>query len=231
MLAALNATLPGNVLGGAANGTTQTAATYFNEVLDTIYKVRYGNEEPNGLIWNAKVARQYAGANDTTGQPLRLPADVEGIPRYVSNQVPSYTQGTMTNRATDLFAGDWTQLLIGQRLGLTIQVLTERYADYGQVGIVAHWRGDVAPAGSSAFSVYRGIQGGSVMKKVEEQRRQLEDAAGLESAEAATTVVPESGRGLTANTARHRFAQDYVHATNPETGMLVVFVPGEALPD
>jgi HK97 family phage major capsid protein len=159
VLATLNAVLPGNVLGGAANGTTQTAATYFNEVLDTIYKVRYGNEEPNALIWNAKVARQYAGANDTTGQPLRLPADVEGIPRYMSNQVPSYTQGTMTNRATDLFVGDFTQLLIGQRLDLSIQVLTERYADYGQIAILAHWRGDVAPARPAAFSVYRGIQG------------------------------------------------------------------------
>lgn len=37
VLAALNAVLPGNVLGAAANGTAQTAATYFGEVLDTIY--------------------------------------------------------------------------------------------------------------------------------------------------------------------------------------------------
>jgi HK97 family phage major capsid protein len=65
----------------------------------------------------------------------------------------------MTGRATDIFAGDWTQLLIGQRLAITIQVLTERYADYGQIGIVAHWRGDVAPARPAAFAVYRAIQG------------------------------------------------------------------------
>ncbi|MEQ4518500.1 phage major capsid protein [Pseudarthrobacter sp. B907] len=159
VLAALNAVLPANVLGAAANGTTQTAATYFGEVLDTIYKVRYGNEEPTGLIWNAKLSRQYAGANDTTGQPLRLPADVEALPRLMSNQVPSYTQGTMTGRATDLFAGDWSQLLIGQRLPITIQVLTEKYADTGQIGIVAHWRGDVQPARPAAFAVYRAIQG------------------------------------------------------------------------
>jgi HK97 family phage major capsid protein len=158
VLAALNAVLPGNVLGAAANGTTQTAATFFNEVLDTIFKVRYGNEEPTGLIWNAKVARLYAGANDTTGQPLRLPADVEALPRYMSNQVPSYTLGTMTT-ASDLFAADWTQLLIGQRLGVTIQVLTERYADTGQIGIVAHWRGDVQPARPAAFAVYRALKG------------------------------------------------------------------------
>lgn len=45
------------------------------------------------------------------------------------------SQGTMANRATDLFVGDFTQLLIGQRLGITIQVLTERYAEYGQMGL------------------------------------------------------------------------------------------------
>lgn len=159
ILAALNANKPANVLGAATNGTTQTAGAYWGEVLDTIYTVRDSNEEPNALIWNTKAGRQYAKATDTTGQPLQLPAEVAAIPRYSSNQVPSYTQGTMTSRATDLFAGDFTQLLIGQRLGVTIQVLTERYAEYGQIGIVAHWRGDVQPARPGAFAVYKAIQG------------------------------------------------------------------------
>ena len=61
--------------------------------------------------------------------------------------------------ATDLFVGDFTQLLIGQRLGLTIQVLTERYAEFGQIGMVAHWRGDIAPARSTAFAVFRALNG------------------------------------------------------------------------
>lgn len=159
VLAALNATLPANVLGAGANGTAQTAASYWSEVLDTIYTVRDRNEEPTGLVWNTKLGRQYAKATDTTGQPLQMPADVADLPRYSSNQIPSYTQGTMTGRATDLFVGDWSQLLIGQRLGITIQVLTERYAEYGQIGIIAHWRGDVQPARPGAFAVYRSIQG------------------------------------------------------------------------
>lgn len=49
--------------------------------------------------------------------------------------------------------------VIGRRLGITIQVLKEEYADTGQIGIVAHWRGDVAPARPAAFAVYRAIQG------------------------------------------------------------------------
>jgi HK97 family phage major capsid protein len=56
---------------------------------------------------------------------------------------------------SDVFVGDWTQLIIGQRLDVTVQTLVERYAELGQVGIVVHWRGDVAPARPRAFAAYR----------------------------------------------------------------------------
>jgi HK97 family phage major capsid protein len=65
----------------------------------------------------------------------------------------------MTSRATDLFVGDWSQLLIGQRLGLEVRMLTERYAENGQVGLLAYWRGDVQVARPKAFAVYRALQG------------------------------------------------------------------------
>lgn len=159
VLGTLNAVAASSVLGGAANGTAQTAASYYNELLDLIFTPRSFNEEPNALIYNSKLGLQYAKAYDTTGQPLAAPADVRDLPRYISNQVPSYTQGTMTNRATDVFAGDWSQLLIGQRLDFTIQTLTERYAENGQIGIVAHWRGDVGVARPRAFAVYKALQG------------------------------------------------------------------------
>lgn len=159
VLGTLNAVAASSVLGGAANGTTQTAASYYNELLDLIYKPREFNEAPSGLIYNAKLGLQYAKAYDTTGQPLQAPGAFTELDRFVSNQVPSYTQGTMTDRATDVFAGDWRQLLIGQRLGLSIQTLVERYAENGQIGIVAHWRGDVGLARPRAFAVYKALQG------------------------------------------------------------------------
>ncbi|SDZ02418.1 phage major capsid protein [Herbiconiux ginsengi] len=160
ILAALNANKPANVLGtAAANGTPQTTGAYWNEVIDLLYTVRNGNENPTGLVWNSRLDQQYAKAYDTTGQPLSIPAAVADVPRYSSNTIPSYTLGTMANRATDLFAGDFSQLIIGQRLGLTIQVLNERYADEGKIGVVAHWRGDIQPARPGAFAVYRGLQG------------------------------------------------------------------------
>lgn len=159
VLATLAASAPGNILGAQTNGTTQTALTYWNEVLDTIYTPRDNNESPNAMIWNSKLARQYAKAYDSQGRILTPPPDVDGLEKYISNQIPSFTAGTMTSRATDLFVGDWSQCLIGQRMDFSIQTLTERYAELGQVGIVATWRGDVQLARPKAFACYRYLQG------------------------------------------------------------------------
>jgi HK97 family phage major capsid protein len=65
----------------------------------------------------------------------------------------------MTNIATDIVAGDFRQVLIGQRLDITVQVLTERYAELGQVGILSTFRGDVALARPRSMAVYRYIGG------------------------------------------------------------------------
>jgi len=56
---------------------------------------------------------------------------------------------------SDVFVDDWTQLIIGQRLDFTVQTLVERYAELGQIGIIAHWRGDIGLTRPRAFSVYR----------------------------------------------------------------------------
>jgi len=159
ILATLLAVASSSVLGAGTNGTAQTALSYWNEVLDTIYGIKDFNENPNALIWPSKLARQYAKAYDSQGRILTPPPDVDAIEKYVSNQIPSFTQGTMTSRATDLFVGDFTELIIGQRLDFQVQTLVERYAELGQVGILATWRGDVQLARPRAFSVYRYLQG------------------------------------------------------------------------
>jgi HK97 family phage major capsid protein len=86
ILATLLASAASSVLGGAANGTVQTAATFYGEVVDTIYTPRDFNEQPNALLWPSHLARIYARAADTTNQPMRPPADVEQITRLVTNE-------------------------------------------------------------------------------------------------------------------------------------------------
>jgi len=160
ILATLLALRAANVLGtGPANGTAPTVAQgYWNEILDAVYTVRDANEDPTALVWSSKLERQYARAVDTTGQPLGVPAALADVPRLRVNSVPSYTKGTLTS-ATDAFVGDFRQLLIGQRLGITLQPLPELYAAEGKYGVLATWRGDVALARTGAFSVYRALAG------------------------------------------------------------------------
>ena len=87
---------------------------------------------------DAKVLRQtYASDN----QPLQRPPILDQFQFLPTNEIPaSFTQGTATTSMSDVFAGDWRQLIIGQRLGFTVQTLVERYAELRQIGIVAHWR-------------------------------------------------------------------------------------------
>jgi HK97 family phage major capsid protein len=156
ILASLLADAASSVLGGAANGTTQTAATFWNEVIDTIFQPQLFNETPNAMLWAPTMAKFYAKTYDTTNQPMRQPPVVEQMTKLVTAQIPaSFTQGTSTTNMTDVFAGDFGQLIIGQRLDFTVQTLVERYAELGQVGIIAHWRGDVGLARPRAFAVYR----------------------------------------------------------------------------
>lgn len=67
ILATLLAQASSSMLGAAANGTAQTALTYWNEVIDTLFLPQTFNEMPNALLWNAKLALQYAKGYDSQG--------------------------------------------------------------------------------------------------------------------------------------------------------------------
>lgn len=158
VLKALLDNAAGNVLGSQTNGTAQTTTSYYNELINLVYSVKRRNERVTAIVSNDALAQQYDMAYDSQGRPLQMPQRLAQVPWLTTNAIPSFTQGTMTSRATDVFAGDWSQVLLGQRMGLEIRVLTERYAELGSVGILAYWRGDVALARNSAMGVYRYIQ-------------------------------------------------------------------------
>jgi HK97 family phage major capsid protein len=91
-------------------------------------------------------------------KPLERRAYLDGVSAYQTNQVGNaFTVGTSPD-TSDAFVGDWSQLYMGVRTQLQIQVLTERYADYGQIGFLAWWRGDVQVARPAAFDITTGVR-------------------------------------------------------------------------
>lgn len=86
------------------------------------------------------------------------PTMLDELPFLATNQVPiNLTQGT-SNDASDAFIADWSQLMVGVRTQLIIEPLRKRYADNGQLGFIAWWRGDIAVARAAAFAVIVGIR-------------------------------------------------------------------------
>jgi HK97 family phage major capsid protein len=150
---------PTQVLPGSpwTNGTVQSATAMYHEIQQLVFSVKRRNETPGALVSNDALFQKYMDSYDTQGRPLAMPPNLASMQWLTSNAIASATQGTTTT-ASDVFCGDWSQVLLGQRLGVEIRVLTERYAELGQVGILAYSRNDVQLARLSAMGVFRYLQ-------------------------------------------------------------------------
>ncbi|EOX4435162.1 TPA: phage major capsid protein [Vibrio parahaemolyticus] len=118
-------------------------------------------EESNCLNHTAAVMAPrskyaFGGLLDTTGQPIRKPEIISGLPFLSTNQFP-INEGTGTNESR-IMAGDFSKVLMGIRSNLRVEILRERYADQMQYAFIAHLRGDVAVANPKAICQITGIQ-------------------------------------------------------------------------
>ncbi|MEZ5653530.1 MAG: phage major capsid protein [Burkholderiaceae bacterium] len=95
------------------------------------------NADDDGSFWG--------GLSLTTSPPL------------ITTKVPiDETEGTATN-ASSIISGDFTQLMLGMREYLRIQLLNEAFAGTGEIGFAAHMRLDVQLAQPTAFHRLTGI--------------------------------------------------------------------------
>lgn len=138
-------------------GANGAAITTYAPLLDAIYELEVDNAVGNAWVMHPRTSRTLNGLVDTTGQPLRAPEAVAALRRWVSTNVPiTQTQGT-SNVASTVLAGDWSQLMIGIRSDMRIEVLRELYAGTHEYGFVCHMRADIAVARPKAFCKVIGI--------------------------------------------------------------------------
>jgi HK97 family phage major capsid protein len=145
-------------IGSVEMAVNGAALANWGKVLDTVLELKLANAaEPTAMVMAPRTWRTIAGFVDTTGQPLRPPEAVQDVPRLVSTIVPiAQTQGSASN-ASCIVAGDFSQMMLGIRTMLRIEVLRERYAENHQYAFVAHLRMDVQLARPKAFAVLKGI--------------------------------------------------------------------------
>lgn len=149
-------TLTSHGANGAVIGTGAGEISY-DTLVDAQAAIRAVNFEPNAVIDAPRTEQGLAKLKDSTGQYLQPPPGL--LTRYPTNQVPiGLTVGT-SNDTSEIYTAQWDQGLLGIRSGLTIQFLSERFADNGQFAFLAHLRGDVQLAQPGAFVVDLGVRG------------------------------------------------------------------------
>ena len=142
-----------------ANGAAPTNYDPFS------YGVEYVLQD-NGLPTAVIMAPRTFGTLDrlkaaTTNQPLVAPQSYKDLKKFYSNQVPTnQTQGSATT-ASCAFIGDFTNVVVGMRKQLTIDISPAAGTDtFSKVEalIRAYLRVDVAVLRENHFTVIKGIK-------------------------------------------------------------------------
>jgi HK97 family phage major capsid protein len=141
-------------------GTNGAALSSFDAISQAVETVWGANFEPNAAIY----APRTAGVLDRlkeggTNSPLSAPESLSSLSKFRTNQVSILeTQGSATD-ASSIYVGDFSQLAIGMRSRLRIEV--SRTDDYSwnqlAVSIRAYLRADVAVLQPTAFAIVTGI--------------------------------------------------------------------------
>lgn len=141
------------------NGANGAALASYANLLSGVQSVLQADAPmPTAAIMSPRSLVKLAGLTDTTNQPLRKPAMLDGVPLIGTSQIPNnLTVGTSTD-CSEIYVGDFTQLRFMLREQLSVQVLAERFADNGQVGFACHMRADVAVLYPAAFCVVTGVR-------------------------------------------------------------------------
>jgi HK97 family phage major capsid protein len=128
---------------------------------EAVGKVREANEVPSGIVLHPRTfGAAVDRAVDSTNQPLRLPPSLERMPFLQTTSVPA-TLGAGTD--TVAYVGDWSQLIVGMRTGIQIEIARQASDSNGrgfgrnEVLILASVRADTVLTRATAFSVMTGI--------------------------------------------------------------------------
>jgi len=150
-----NATSPS--LSTVSMGTNGAALVNFDPHLDAMQLVSAANFEPNAYILAPRTRNEMNKLKNTIGDYIEEPDELDALDCLVTNQVPiNLTQGSATT-ASDVFVGQWDQLLIGMRTELQVLLIDQAFVQNLQIAFMAYLRADVQIAHTGAFSAVIGV--------------------------------------------------------------------------
>lgn len=134
-----------NVTGGAADGTTTTAAAIaFDDVMDLFYSVKSPYRKKAVWVLNDTTVKALRKLKDNNGNYIWQPSVQAGQPDMILNRpyhTSSYVPEVAAGKKVMAF-GDFSYYWIADRQGRSFKRLNELYAANGQVGFLASQRVD-----------------------------------------------------------------------------------------
>ena len=126
--------------------------------LDAIQNMLTNNAgHPTAAIMAPRTLIGFEKLKDGNQLPLKRPKMIEELPFLDTTSVPiDDTQGTSSD-ASKIILGNFPEMIIGVRQELVIDVLKERYAEFHQIGFVAHLRADVHLIHEKSFAQIVGV--------------------------------------------------------------------------
>lgn len=142
----------------AANGGKLSAYGHYRPLIRGMSQVAGMSDQANAAIMAPRTFYDIAGFVDTSAQPLTIPKVIENnFTLLETGAVPvTNTQGT-SNLASDIFIGNFSQMALGLRNSLRIEVLKESFADHMQIAFLAHLRADWQVIRPFSFHLIEGV--------------------------------------------------------------------------
>ncbi len=141
------------------NGAAGATLTGYGNFFEAVEKILSANAPmPTAAIMHPRARVDLAQLAATDNQPLQIPPMLSGLQMLTSSQIPTNLTVGASNDCTEIYIGDFSQLVFGMREALSIQVMGDAFADYGQIGFMCHARLDVAVLYPKAFALVTGVR-------------------------------------------------------------------------
>ncbi len=139
-------------------GTNGLALTDYSPIIKASRVIADDNAPPpTAIITSNREAETVDLFADTLGQPLRRPPALDEMNFLATSQIPlDDTHGTASD-AANMYLGDFRLATFYMREQLSVQRLTELYANSGEIGFACHARVDLALAYPKAFCAIKGV--------------------------------------------------------------------------
>lgn len=141
-----------------ANGEKMSMAGYYRPLMTAAQKVAQTNDTASAAIMSARTLYDLEDFVDTTYQPMQKPGWIaDNLQLLNTNAIPdNLTTGTATS-CSEIFTGNFSNLLLGMRQELEIEVIRDTYASNLQIAYLAHMRADWQVGRPNSFWLTQGI--------------------------------------------------------------------------